>query len=280
VLIEHLSLMNYLSWAADCYHQKPSDRVWLFSSLSFDFTITQLFLPLLLGKELVLADPNQNLEQTLEEVISDPSTSVIKLTPSHLSLIDAEQLASATPKVFVMGGEALLEKHVNLLLSNNGCRIFNEYGPTETTVGSVVMEITTDSSQPLIGTPIWNTDLLVLDAHGQVLPKGASGELCIGGLGLARGYAYQPQITAEKFVIHPFDASRKIYQTGDLVRWTDKGLLEYLGRIDEQVKIRGYRIEPGEIESKLKTIQGLEQTAVLPVASEKGDLELIAFRTW
>jgi amino acid adenylation domain-containing protein len=277
VQIEHRSLMNYLDWAAFTYHVQPSERVWLFSSLSFDFTITQLFLPLLLGKELVLADPNQNLEQTLAEVLDDPSTSVIKLTPSHLSLVDAEKLASATAKLFVMGGEALLSSHVNLLLNNKGCIIFNEYGPTETTVGSVVMKITSESQQPLIGAPIWNTDLYVLDKNSQLVPKGAAGELCIGGFGLARGYANQPEFTAEKFIPHPFDPSRKIYKTGDLVRWTNNGLMEYLGRIDQQVKIRGYRIEPGEIENKIKTIPGLEQVAVLPFESPQGDLELIAF---
>jgi acyl carrier protein len=139
------------------------------------------------------------------------------------------------------------------------------------------MKITSESQQPLIGAPIWNTDLYVLDKNSQLLPKGAAGELCIGGYGVARGYANQPEITAEKFIPHPFDPSRKIYKTGDLVRWTDNGLMEYLGRIDQQVKIRGYRIEPGEIENKIKTIPGLEQVAVIPVESSQGDLELIAF---
>jgi bacitracin synthase 3 len=176
-----------------------------------------------------------------------------------------------------MGGEALLESHVNLLLNNKGCSIYNEYGPTETTVGSVVKKITPESQQPLIGSPIWNTDLFVLDKNNQLLPKGAAGELCIGGYGVAKGYANQPKITAEKFVTHPFDPSRKIYKTGDLVRWTDEGIMEYLGRIDQQVKIRGYRIEPSDIENKIKTIPRLEQVAVLPIESPQGDLELIAF---
>ena len=279
VLIEHGSLMNYLDWAAYTYHQQEPDRVWLFSSLSFDFTITQLFLPLLLGKELVLADPEENLQQTLAQILGDNDSNVIKLTPSHLSLIDSAQLESAAPKVFVMGGEALTETHVELLRHNKGCRIYNEYGPTETTVGTVVMELSTESGQPLIGSPIWNTDLLVLDANGQLLPQGAAGELYIGGAGVARGYAHQPEATADKFVVHPFDPSRKIYKTGDLVRWTDNGLMQYLGRIDQQVKIRGYRIEPGEVESKMRSLPGLEEVAVLPRELPQGDLELISFYT-
>jgi acyl carrier protein len=139
------------------------------------------------------------------------------------------------------------------------------------------MELSTESGQPLIGSPIWNTDLLVLDAHGQLLPQGAAGELYIGGAGVARGYAHQPEATADKFVVHPFDPSRKIYKTGDLVRWTDNGLMQYLGRIDQQVKIRGYRIEPGEVESKMRSLPGLDEVAVLPRELPQGDLELISF---
>ena len=141
--------------------------------------------------------------------------------------------------------------------------IHNLYGPTEASVDVSYYATSKQDKIIPIGRPIWNTGLYVLDKNNSVVPIGISGEICISGEGLARGYLNKPDLTAEKFIAHPYKVGERMYRTGDLGRWLRDGNIEYLGRIDDQVKIRGYRIELGEIASALQELEGLEQALVI-----------------
>ena len=163
----------------------------------------------------------------------------------------------------------------------------NEYGPTEAVVGCTVWTLSDEAglselegrAAAPIGLPIGNTQLYVLDSHLQPSPEGVTGELYIGGAGVARGYVNLPELTEERFVPDPFTEGGRLYKTGDVGRWTATGELEYLGRNDSQVKLRGYRIELGEIEQQLGRIEGIKAAVVLAREDEPGQKRLVAYVT-
>jgi acyl carrier protein len=183
--------------------------------------------------------------------------------------------------MILSGGESLPEKILPLLRDRfSNSRIFNMYGPTETTVWSSMAELTDGKCH--LGRPIANTQLYNLDVNRSLVPKGSVGELYIGGSGLARGYLNQPDLTAEKFVVHPlsapkiFTSTSLLYRTGDLVRYSDDGCLEYIGRIDDQVKIRGFRVELGEIESQIARLEGVD-SALVVVKKQGNNEQLVGY---
>ncbi|HEX7704796.1 MAG TPA: condensation domain-containing protein, partial [Kofleriaceae bacterium] len=155
--------------------------------------------------------------------------------------------------------------------------IVNGYGPTEYTVCTTAFIVDRPWDNIPIGAPVWNTQVLVLDRKDRLCPIGIAGELCVAGAGIARGYLGRPELTAEKFVAHPFDAARRMYRTGDLARWRADGNLEYLGRIDSQVKVRGFRIELGEIEQTLLDAPGITDATVVDIADDHGATQLAAY---
>lgn len=214
------------------------------------------------------------------------SFSFIKLTPSHLQLLSMyinQERATTFTHTLILGGEALLETHLAFW---RRCapltRVINEYGPTETTVGCSIYEVSQESvalqSIP-IGRPIANMQLYVLDAHLEPLPIGAIGELYIGGIGIAREYWRQPDLTAERFLPNPFsdEPGTRLYRTGDRVRYLPNGNLEFLGRTDQQVKLRGFRIDLGEIESLLLEHENIQEAAVLLREDTRGIRHLVAY---
>ncbi len=278
VLVEHAGIVNYLKWTSEYTKGDARNVIHMFSTLSFDFTVTILFGALLNGKTLRVHPQGADIGQILNTIIADPETPMVKLTPAHIQLLDTRILAESASRSYIIGGEALSTEQIKILRLNKGARIFNEYGPTEATVGCVVKEIEPDNN-PLIGRPIANTQIYLLDRDLNLVPEGVAGELCIGGAGLARGYLNRPELTAEKFVQHPFRPGERIYRSGDLARWTPKGELEYLGRIDEQVKIRGYRIETGEIEAMLHLHPEVQQAVVIARTLAGPDKVLIAYTT-
>jgi acyl carrier protein len=225
-------------------------------------------------------DTKEDLSVQLNRIVLNPESGWIKLTPAHINLIDEQTLKAARSKVFVLGGEALTEEQINHLRKNEGCRIYNEYGPTEATVGCIVKEIDSDNV-PYIGTPIPNTEAYLLDNNHHLVPFGSIGEICIGGVGLVRGYLNREELTKEKFIDNPYKPAERLYRTGDIGRWREDGNLEYLGRIDDQVKIRGYRIELGEIEQALSSHPKSSQAVVIArtLTSNTTDKELIAYTT-
>jgi amino acid adenylation domain-containing protein len=278
-MVTHTSLVNYIDWIKVYNKGEQYNVVDIFSSLSFDFTVTSLFGGLTLGKTLRLHSSKEDLSNVLHTIVLDPKSAWIKLTPAHIKLIDESVLKSAGSKIFIIGGEALTTDQILHLQKNEDCVIYNEYGPTEATVGCIVKKIAT-AAEPFIGKPIQNTEVILLDESDRLVPFGSIGEICISGVCLSKGYLNRPELTAEKFKNHPYKAHEQIYRTGDLGRWREDGDLEYHGRIDEQVKIRGYRIELGEIEHVLTGISNIGQVIVIArVLKEGTEKELIAYYT-
>ncbi|WP_394841909.1 non-ribosomal peptide synthase/polyketide synthase [Pendulispora brunnea] len=260
VMIPHDALMNYLDWAVRAYRPAEGRGAPVQSPLGFDLTISSLLVPLVAGRAVHLLPDEQDVEELGRSLRGGADFSLVKLTPAHLEVLAGQlppnEVAGQT-RLFVIGGEALSGEQIAFFREHApDTRLVNEYGPTETTVGCCVYEVPPGPVAPgavPIGKPIANTRLYVVDAGGELVPRGAIGELCIGGAGLARGYAKQPARTAEKFIPDPFGATpgQRLYRTGDRVRWLPSEELEYLGRADHQVKIHGYRIELGEIEAAL-----------------------------
>ncbi|HEY2738652.1 MAG TPA: non-ribosomal peptide synthetase, partial [Thermoanaerobaculia bacterium] len=200
---------------------------------------------------------------------------VLKIVPSHLAgLLQASRPSAVLPRrLLVLGGEAaswdLIDRIAELAPA---CMVWNHYGPTETTVGAVAQPISVTgyqrSRRPFLGRPLRNVETYVLDPWLRPAPAGVPGELWLGGDGLARGYLARPALTAERFMPHPFAEGRRLYRTGDRVRWLPDGTLEFLGRMDRQIKIRGYRVEPGEIETALGRHPAVRACAVLVQGGE------------
>ncbi|UKR54136.1 amino acid adenylation domain-containing protein [Xanthomonas fragariae] len=286
VMVPHAALVSYLDWAVDYY--KPQQGAVVSSSLSFDATVTSLYLPLLCGGTTELLPEYDEIDALQQRLSSDKPLGLVKITPAHLEVL-TQQLAArgATPAaaLFVIGGEALpasTVKHLRALAPQ--VRLVNEYGPTETVVGCVVYEIPLGwesgaaASVP-IGRPIANMGVHILDAHGQRMPIGVAGEVCIAGAQVTRGYLNRAVLTDQCFVADPLSAvpGARMYRTGDLARWLPDGNLEYLGRNDEQVKIRGFRIEPAEIASRLQEHAQVREVTVVTRDDATGQKSLVAY---
>ena len=246
--IEHRNLINLIFWGRSIVSETEL-RGFLFStSLNFDLSAFEMFLPLAFGGCIVLAE-------NLLAIQSMPQREKIRLINSGPSLLTALLRASALPPevtTIILAGEKL-SRHLatSIFEASPAVRLLNCYGPTETTVYSSCAVIDPASrSEPTIGRAIWNTTLHVLDNEGQIAPLGAEGELYIGGAGVARGYLDRPELTAERFLPNPYGPGM-LYRTGDRVRWLPDAELEFFGRTDDQIKINGIRIEPGEIEAIL-----------------------------
>lgn len=280
VAVSHSSLVNYIHWAIGYYIDKEPATMPLFTSLSFDLTITSIYLPLLSGNRILIS-PEGDAINVIEEIINRDEVNLIKVTPSHLRIIAEllEKKGKTNIAKFIVGGELLESRLCKRIVEKySGIKIYNEYGPTETTVGCMVYLY--DNNQDLgvpIGLPISNTQVYILDKNSnQLQPTGVSGELCISGEGLALGYVNNPELTKEKFISHPFIEGEHLYRTGDLVRWLQDGNMEFLGRIDHQVKIRGFRIELGDVEKNILECNGIDEVIVTDIG-EYGAKYLCAY---
>nr|AAF17280.1 NosC [Nostoc sp. GSV224] len=285
VQLPHRGLSNYLHWAKDYYAVAQGQGTPVQSSLSFDATITSLYLPLICGRTTILVREKQELQLLADIVKQNNHLSLVKITPSHLEILNQQIEPDTMPNrvnAFVLGGEALHANQIIPWLTHApDTRLINEYGPTEAVVGCCVYEATGKrdlAGDLLIGQPIANVRIYILDNQNQLLPVGIPGELCIAGAGLARGYLNRPELTAEKFIeLDLFGKKERIYKTGDLARWLPDGNLEYLGRIDNQIKIRGFRIELGEIEALLNQHDDVQASVVTAREDTPGDKRLIAY---
>ncbi|WP_394205001.1 amino acid adenylation domain-containing protein [Shewanella waksmanii] len=255
---------------------------WLWTaSYAFDASIKGLVC-LALGKPVVVASETECAEpQNLVKLIIQHRIEVFNAVPQLLELL-VDDLAGV-PVHLISSGDDLNSKTLDKLLNYTravGTRLINAYGPTETGVNSSYALI---RDRAVIGRPTLNTELLILDACGRLVPKGAIGELHIGGAGLAQGYLHRPALTKEKFVANPYyDGSRlncspKLYKSGDLVRMLEDGDLQFIGRVDDQIKIRGFRIELGEIKSELCALPQVASAAVVRHQSTKDVQQLIAY---
>ncbi|MBW4556585.1 MAG: amino acid adenylation domain-containing protein [Trichormus sp. ATA11-4-KO1] len=285
-LIPHQGLLNYLTWCTQSYPIEQGKGTIVHSSLAFDLTITGLFSPLLVGRQVELIPEDQSIESLGNKLRQESNLSLVKITPAELLLLSQQlspQEAAGITKAFIIGGENLLAENITFWKTfAPETLLVNEYGPTETVVGCCVYRVPQDdieSNSVLIGQPIANTQLYVLDQHYQPVPIGVPGELYIGGAGLARGYLNQPELTSVKFIPHPFshEPGTRLYKTGDLARYCADGNLEFLGRIDHQVKVRGYRIELGEIESLLGQHPEIQAAVVMMREDEPNNQRLVAY---
>ena len=286
VVISHRGLVNYLSWAVKNYRVAEGRGATVHSPLGFDLTVTSIFTPLLVGRSVVLVPESQGLEGFNAILRQEKNLSLIKLTPSHLELLNQmvspEDIAGSA-NVLIVGGEALWNETVNFWRTHApATRVINEYGPTETVVGCCVYEVkdeATNSAAVPIGRPIDNSEIYLLDNYMQPVPTGVLGEIYIGGAQLGRGYLGRPDLTAERFIPHPFasEPGQRLYRTGDLARFRADGEIEYVGRTDQQTKIRGYRIELGEIEVVLAQHEAVREVAVIAREDVIGDQRIVAY---
>jgi amino acid adenylation domain-containing protein len=286
VCVPHSAVVNFISAMAEDPGLTADDTLCAVTTLSFDISVLELLLPLSVGARLVLADRETAMNgAALMALIDNVGATVIQATPATWRmLIDAGWNAGAGMRL-LCGGEAWQTSLADRL-TEGGARLWNMYGPTETTVWSMTAQIapssgsdaTTTAAYLPIGRPIANTKVYILDRHLQPVPIGVTGELYIAGAGVARGYLDRPELTAERFMVNPFDAtSARMYKTGDLCRWLPDGNIEYLGRNDFQVKIRGFRIELGEIESRLCECDGVREAVVLAREDSAGEKRLVAY---
>ncbi|MCW3466089.1 non-ribosomal peptide synthetase [Chitinophaga nivalis] len=285
VVIEHRSLMNYITWAAENYVRNETAAFPLFTSISFDLTITALFCPLITGNKLVIYDDGRSNSTLIERVILDNQVNIIKLTPSHLRIVrDSKLLLSNAPgnlKRLIIGGEDLDATLARDIYDKFGGQVelFNEYGPTEATVGCMIHGFDpeeTATSVP-IGVPAANTGIYILDEAMRPVPTGVAGELYIAGDGLAREYLFQPELTAAKFIPDPFRPDARLYKTGDLARRLPGGYIGFIGRRDQQAKINGYRVELGGIEQQLAGYPGVSHALVTLRTGKKQQPFLCAY---
>ena len=255
VMVEHGSLANYVSWASGFYDRGQGLTFPLFTPLTFDLTITSIFVPLVSGGTIrVYPETSEQGDLAVLEVFEENAVDIVKLTPSHLALLPEREPRKARIAQLIIGGEDLTtatarRAHRRFL---DGVLIHNEYGPTEATVGCIVQTFDPSSvatgSVP-IGHPIANMRAYVLDRQGQPVPFGVPGELHVAGAGVARGYAGRPDLTKAKFTANKAVDEARLYATGDLARVGPDGVIAYLGRRDDQLKVRGVRVELGEIEA-------------------------------
>ncbi|WP_157758926.1 non-ribosomal peptide synthetase [Cystobacter fuscus] len=278
--LEVHNLSHYIHWANTYYFQDglAQGHFGLYTSLSFDLTLTSVFCALTRGRTLHVFDEGQETLEVLRAMFTPGSgIDVVKMTPSHISLVDTLGLPGTGVRKVIAGGEALTREHLLVLRRlAPDLQLYNEYGPTETTVGCVVKEVQLEDDRVLIGTPIDRTQVAIVDEAGQLVPPLVAGELWIAGEGVGRGYLHAPERSAEKFRGLPQLAAHA-YRTGDKVRQLAHGELDYLGRIDDQVKVRGYRIEPGEIEQGLLRHPAVKQALVMARPVRGPELELVAY---
>jgi amino acid adenylation domain-containing protein len=281
VMNHHRGLCNLARAQAELFEAGAGSRVLQFASFSFDASIWECVMALTSGASLHLASSDALLPgQPLLDTLASQRITHATLPGAVVAAWDADALAEGM--TLIVAGDAFPPSAARQLAARH--RLFNAYGPTETTVCASVFRCTPDLQGAVpIGKPISNTRLYILDAHGQPVPLGVSGEIHIGGTAVARGYLFRPELSAERFIADPFsgEADARLYKTGDLGRWLADGNIEYLGRNDFQVKIRGFRIELGEIEARLASAPGVREAVVAARDDAKGasagDKRLVAY---
>lgn len=276
VQIPHRALVNFLTTMRERPGLSPADVLVAVTTLSFDIAGLELYLPLLVGAQVVVAPAEVTSDpRALSQLLTDSGATVMQATPTTWRmLLDSGWRPDGDLKA-LCGGEALPVALADRLVAA-GLELWNMYGPTETTIWSTCARITTTGQSLTIGRPIANTTIFILDRHMQPVPAEVAGELWIGGDGLARGYRGRPDLTEERFIANPFGEGR-IYRTGDLARYRPTGEIEFLGRIDNQVKVRGFRIELGEIETVLARHPAVAEAVVVARGAAGQDADLAAY---
>ncbi|MBI3550181.1 MAG: amino acid adenylation domain-containing protein [Elusimicrobia bacterium] len=277
VQVLHRAVVNILEFMKRSLSVGDRDKLLAVTTLSFDIAGLELFLPLVSGARLIVATRETALDGTrLAKELERTGATIMQATPVTWRLLLGAGWKRGAGLRILCGGEAWPQSLASQLLAT-GASLYNVYGPTETTIWSTFHKI--EEGRPVvIGRPLANTQMYVLDAHMQPVPVGVAGDLYIGGLGLARGYFNRPELTAEKFVANPFgEPGSRIYKTGDVAQYLPDGTIDFMGRIDHQVKIRGFRIEIGEIETALGRHPLIQQQTVIARDDGSGEKRLVAY---
>lgn len=283
VVVSHRAITNRLHHMQHEIPLGPGDRLLQKTPAGFDVTVREVFWPLLAGASIVVADPDGHRDPVyLAETIAAEGITIAHFVPSGLKVFleEPEAAKCASLRRVVCGGEALPAELQSRFASVLDADLFNVYGPTEAAVDvtSMLCPRNPEPGPVLIGRPVWNTKIYILDGQRRQLPPGAIGELYIAGAQLAEGYLNQPGLTRERFVPDPFgQPGSRMYRSGDAARWRPDGVIEFFGRLDHQVKIRGFRVELGEIESVLLRDTAIRQAACVVREDVPGDQRLVAY---
>ncbi|MGZ5071278.1 MAG: amino acid adenylation domain-containing protein [Methylobacter sp.] len=277
VAIEHRNTAAFIAWAQTVFSPDELAGVAATTSICFDLSVFEIFVPLSVGGRIIL------LESALQlpDLPTDANVTLLNTVPSVINELVKLDLIPASVQVVNLAGEALKNDLVQRVYRSDSIKkVYNLYGPTEdTTYSTFALMKKGDTEAPPIGRPIDNTQAFILDNNRRPVPIGVAGELYLGGAGLARGYLNRPEMTAERFIDHPFgEAGTRLYKTGDLARFLLDGNIQYLGRLDNQVKIRGFRIEIPEIEATLAKYPAIAESAVLALENaDRKEKTLVAY---
>nr|AGS49543.1 long-chain-fatty-acid--CoA ligase [uncultured bacterium esnapd8] len=277
VVIGHNALTNFLASMQRTLRLSASDRFAAVTTIAFDIAALELFLPLTTGAGVVLANRDHVANpQSMLELVEQTGVTVMQATPALWQMLATHDVTRLAGVRVLTGGEALPRPLAEKLCAH-AAQVINLYGPTETTIWSTLADVAT-SKPPSIGTPIANTQTLILDQALRPVPPGVAGDLWIAGDGLARGYHRQPGMTSTRFVANPFGPpGTRMYRTGDVARWSRTGEIEFLGRADFQIKLRGYRIEPGDVEHTLTRHPAVREAVVTVREDQPGDKRLVGY---
>nr|QEO74557.1 AMP-dependent synthetase and ligase [uncultured bacterium] len=279
VCVSHRACVNFLSSIGSDVDFRQDDVLLAITSLSFDIAVLELYLPLLCGATAVVASREDASDgRRLADALRRSGATVMQATPSTWRMLFDSGWEGAHGLKMISGGEALPGDLAARMLNRPGF-VYNLYGPTETTVWSTWARVDAAEHSTRIGRPVANTQCHLLDASFNLVPIGATGELYIAGEGLAYGYLNRTDLTAAAFVPNPFsqEPGARMYRTGDLARRGADGALEYLGRSDQQLKVRGHRVEPGEVESALRSLEGVAEAAVVTREGAGGERRLVGY---
>ncbi|GJD16875.1 non-ribosomal peptide synthetase [Rivularia sp. IAM M-261] len=274
VAIEHQSCVALLTWSREVFTDDDLAGVLASTSICFDLSVFELFVPLSWGGTVILVENALHLQELPTEV------TLVNTVPSIITQLLQVDGLPASVRTVNLAGEPLQNQIVQQIYQNNNIqKVFNLYGPSEDTTYSTFTLVKKEDIIVTIGRPVDNTQVYLLDSQLQPVPIGVPGEIYIGGAGLAKGYLNRPELTKERFIPNPFsnELNSRLYKTGDLARYLPDGNLEYLGRQDHQVKIRGFRIELGEIESALLKHPCVREVVVLASEEKSGDKQLVAY---
>src|SRR5579872_345570 len=279
VAVSHGSVVNLLESMQREPGIREDDRLLAVTTLSFDIAALELFLPLTVGAQVVIASRETAADpRLLTKKLRRSGISMMQATPATWQMLVDSGWTGDERLTVLCGGENLTRELANELVSRAGA-VWNMYGPTETTIWSSTCRVDHGTGPVYLGRGIANTQFYILSDQSQLLPVGVPGELCIGGKGVAQGYWKRPDLTNERFIPNPFraiDGYDRLYRTGDLTRYREDGKMEYLGRIDHQVKIRGYRIELGEVEVALREA-GAREAVVVDDQDRLGHKRLLGY---
>lgn len=277
VQITHAAIVNFLATMAKRPGLSPDDILVALTTLSFDIAALELFLPLTVGARTVVASSAQAADPgRLSDLLEAAGATVVQATPTTWRMLVNAGWPGRPGLKVLCGGEALPTALAGDLL-RLGVELWNMYGPTETTVWSTITPVTSADRGAVIGRPIGNTTVYVLDPRLAPVPIGVPGELHIGGAGVALGYLGRPALTTQRFIPDHFAGGGRMYKTGDLVRWCADGNLEFLGRLDHQVKVRGFRIELGEVEAALDSHPSVRAAVVVARDDGSGESHLVGY---